>query len=478
MAKFNRPTSQTTKTENLAGGDAFIESPELELVSLLLTSFVESKYYESTDEQLDRLVTLLDKVDKRFAAKAAIYARNEFGMRSITHVVIGELVRLVKGQPWMKNAIAKTVRRPDDMTEMVAYYLGKYGKPVPNSLKKGIALAFGKFDEYQLAKYRGAKAGIKLVDLVNLTHPTPKKGQEDVFKKLVNDELRSKDTWEAKMTKAGQEAKTDEEKEELKKEVWANLIKERKIGYFALLRNLRNILEQSPEVIDEALALLTDDHLIKRSLVLPFQFSKALEAIESESFARSRDVVVALGKALDLSLSNVPKFDGKTLVVVDDSGSMLGQPIKIASLFAAILYKTNDADLMRFSSDASYMTLNPEDSTLTLAKTIEDNAEGGGTNFHSIFDTANRVYDRIIILSDMQGWMDYDAPTKTFAGYKTRVGANPRIFSFDLQGYGSLQFPEKNVYCISGWSEKIFSVMELLEKDRQALIEEIKKIEL
>jgi hypothetical protein len=113
----------------------------------------------------------------------------------------------------------------------------------------------------------------------------------------------------------------------------------------------------------------------------------------------------------------------------------------------------------------------------------------GGTNFHSIFDKAAVKYDRVIILSDMQGWMERTASfsfmntnntplSKTFTDYKKRTGADPKIFSFDLNGYGTLQFPENNVFCIAGFSEKIFDVMKLLEEDREALINKIEQIEL
>jgi len=263
---------------------------------------------------------------------------------------------------------------------------------------------------------------------------------------------------------------------ELKKQNWEQLFKERKLGYFALLRNLRNILEQAPDLIDAVAKELQDKHRIEKSLVLPFRFNTAIQEIEKTSFNKSRDIVVALGKALEVSLSNVPKFDGKTLVVLDNSGSMMGRPAEIGSLFASVLYKTNNADLMVFSDEARYKTLNPLDSALTIAKSIQ--FATGGTNFHSIFETADKKYDRIIILSDMQGWIGYDNPTKTFTEYKKRTGANPFIYSFDLQGYGDMQFPEKQVFCIAGFSDKIFTVMKLLERDKQALIKEIEKIEL
>ena len=88
-------------------------------------------------------------------------------------------------------------------------------------------------------------------------------------------------------------------------------------------------------------------------------------------------------------------------------------------------------------------------------------AKGGSTNFHAIFETANLPYDRIIIFSDMQGWVGYNTPSESFKKYKKRTNSNPLIYSFDLQGYGSLQFPEKNVFALAGFSDKVFDTMKL-----------------
>ena len=78
----------------------------------------------------------------------------------------------------------------------------------------------------------------------------------------------------------------------------------------------------------------------------------------------------------------------------------------------------------------------------------------------------------------MQGWIGDETPAKEYNEWKSRVGANPFIYSFDLQGYGSMQFPEKNVFCLAGFSDKVFDIMKLMETDKNALINEIKKIEL
>lgn len=475
MARFNLPFFKKA-TVNLAGGKAFAQTPELELVSIVLTSFANDQYYRSAPDTFARLKELIALCDKRFVAQAAVYARTKFGMRSITHVVASELAKHIGGEPWAKDFYNAVVYRPDDMMEVLAYHTASNGK-VTNPMKKGFAKAFDKFDRYALAKYRGESKEFKLVDVVNLVHPKPTVANAEAINALVKGELRSFDTWETELTQAGQAATTDDEKAELKKDAWVKLIREKKIGYFALLRNLRNVVVQAPEVLDEALALLVDERLIRKSLVLPFRFLTAYD--ELQKLTEGNDVpkvLVALSKAVDISVSNVPKFDGKTLVVLDVSGSMEGRPAQIGSLLAAVLIKSNAADFMVFSDNAKYRNVNPLDSTLTIAQSIR--FASGGTNFHAIFSTAKRKYDRVVILSDMQGWMGVDTPLAEFIRYKNRHDADPVVYSFDLRGYGTLQLPQRNVYCLAGFSEKVFDVMKLLEEDRDALVTEIKKVQL
>ena len=241
------------------------------------------------------------------------------------------------------------------------------------------------------------------------------------------------------------------------------------------MRNLRNILEQAPSVVDKACELLTDEKLIKKSLVLPFRFSTAIQEIEKLSSTKEvKKIIVAINKAVDISCNNVPKFDGETLVVLDVSGSMAGRPAEIGALFSSILIKSNFADFLTFSDNAQYRGVNPADSTLTIAKSMRFAA--GGTNFRSIFKTAHKAYDRIIILSDMQGWIGNNTPTSDYEAYKKKYNCNPYIYSFDLAGHGSMQLPEHSpkVVMLAGFSDKIFDVMSLLEQDKKALINKIK----
>ena len=483
MSKFNVPNYKPNVVQNYEGAPAYRESPKLELVSILATSFVEDKFYRSAGEEAARVITLIENIeDKKFVAKAAIYARNVWGMRSISHLVAAVIAHKVKNKSWTKNFMEGVVFRVDDMAEILSCYLRLYTKPIPNLLKKGFALAFNKFNEYQLAKYRNETSAIKLVDVVNLVHPVPNDINKEALRKLINGELKSLEIWETKLTQAGQVAETEEEKAILKENAWAQLLNEEKLGYFALLRNLRNIIEQCPDMVATACHQLIDRDAIKKSLILPFRFATAYREIGQLKSGKIRLVQEALNLAINTSLDNVPRYEGKTAILVDVSGSMSDDygeksTIDIASLFAAALYKTNDADMVAFSGDAHWVRANPSDSIFTIANGLKSMV-GGSTNLNLAIRLLNRRYDRIIILSDEQNWDE----NKTAAGdvnvYKKTYSATPIVYSFDIAGYGTLQIPEKDVYCLAGWSDKVFDIMKFLESDKEALINEIEKVEL
>jgi len=475
MARFNKTNPvKSTKTVNRAGGEAYKQSDKLALVSLLLTSMLKNQAYRSGSQQLIDLQNLLWKVDPIFAAKAALFARNEFGMRSITHVTASVIAEKVKGAVWTKRFFTKIVHRPDDMFEILALVQ----KPIPNAIKKGFARVLEGYNDYQLAKYKGNGKDVSMVDVVNLCHPksTPS------LSRLIKGTLKPAETWETKLTQAGQNAENAEDLKTLKKDAWKDLLSEGKLGTMALLRNLRNIMHQAPECVDMACEQLVNAEKIRKSLVLPFRFVTAYEEISKVNDVSTKiknTVLRAIEKALEVSsVANVPKFDGETLVALDTSGSMAGEPIKIGSLFSVILAKSNDADFMTFSDSAKYASIDPNAGFISEQQRIIRSARVGGTNFHSIFNVANKKYDRIIILSDMQGWIGYHTPAAAFNEYKKRTGANPHIYSFDLQGYGDMQFPENQVYCIAGFSDKIFDTMKILEQDRKALIKRIESVEI
>ncbi|MFK7948890.1 MAG: TROVE domain-containing protein [Saprospiraceae bacterium] len=488
--------NRSNKTVNRAGGEAYAQTPELRLASMLLTSFAQDQFYRSQKDTFDELVALIAQCDPQFVAKAGIYARTQYGMRSITHVLAAELAPYLSGKSWAKNYYERTVFRPDDMTETVAYYLAKGGKTLPNAMKKGFAKAFDKFDGYQLAKYRGEKNAVKLIDIVNLVHPTPTQRNAKALTQLVNGDLRSQNTWESKLTQAGKKATSKAEKADLKHKAWADLIQSGRIGYFALLRNLRNIVEQAPNQLDAALSILTDKRRITnpRNLVMPFRYLVAYKQFGvnapeiSGHNANSRKIRQALAKAVEIACENVPNLEN-TLVVIDNSGSMTSPASgslhlmcsEAGAIFGMLLAKQSNADLMEFGTSARYIDYDLNDDIMKFGEGFSyKNQVGHGTDFKSIFRKANRQYDRIVIFSDMQGWIGQYSPQTAYQDYRNRTGANPFVYMFDLGGYGSTQLNnnDSKVFQIAGFNEKVFEIMSLLETDRQALVKAINNVEL
>lgn len=473
MAHFNE--KKTPGTTNLAGGVGYKESSEMQLASLLLTSFGGDKYYQTSQQVFATLDKLISESDNLFAAKAIVYARREFGMRTITHYAASVLAKYITGQPWARRFYNAVIRRPDDITEILACHIGRKEK-VTNAMKKGFAEAIGRFDAYQLAKYRGEGNAVKLVDAVNICHPKETERTNGALALLVKGELKSSDTWESELSAAGSDA-------EAKKAVWRRLLSENKLGYFALLRNIRNIVQLGDaELKKTALDALLNENAIRKSLVLPFRFSTAYKELASVD----RDAMRTISRACELACSNVPKLSGRTLVALDVSGSMVSNRVDdIAALFAAVLAKSNDCDIITYADDARYKIVNPDDSLMTIKDSLK--FASGGTNFNAVFQTANKRYDRIILLSDMQAWEavgynffgHYDArPSAAYNAYKRKYSPDCKCYSVDLAGYGTLQLPEKDVYCLAGFSEKIFDLMALLESDRNALVNTIKEISL
>lgn len=474
MATFNTKKETGPTTTNRAGGDAYEQSPKTRLASILFTSFLKEQYYRGADEQLAEIIEIVQNLpEKKFAAKAAIAARTQYHMRSTSHVVAAEIGRSVKGEQWTDDFFSSIVLRPDDMLEIVALYEQMEGLGLPAAMRRGFSRALRRMDEYELAKYQRSRHSWSLHDVVNLVRPEP----TDAIDKMMNGELESPDTWEARKTKAGQ-SEDEGGSEESDEDVWADLLAEDKLGYFALLRNLRNIAQEAPDSLGVALGQLTDEDRILGSKVLPFRYMTAMDAIEDADIGRraKQRIMDALGDALDISVQNVPVMDGNTAVLLDVSGSMRGRPMTIGALFAAILCKSNRATLVTFDREAETVTPNLSDTTTTIADQLR--ASGGGTDLQSAFFELDREFDRVIVLSDMQHWIGMGSGAEGLRAYRNRTGADPIVVSFDLQGYGDMQFPEDKVVEIAGFSDQVFDLLDAMEKGPEALIGEIEAIEL
>ena len=366
MGKYNSKKESVKPTEvNYMGEMAFKLADKELLVSTVMTTFLQDSYYEREGEIVKRITDLVDKVDPLFAAKLAIYARNEGNLRSVTHLVSALLAKYVGGTDWGKRFYNKIVVRPDDMSEIVSAYANLNGmglndlKKIPNSIKKGFKEALERLDAYQIDKYKMQNREVSLIDLVRLFHPKGNQKNAEAYKRLVNGEsladLYESKVLEKEMTKAGQTTKdaTQEEKMEAKREaITAVLDNVKGMPVMNLLRNLRNILLYAPNKVNDACEQLTIEKKILNSRLLPFRFATAYAEIEKVMYddAKSKpassivfeseetkqqvteskfnelkqNLLDAIEGAIEIACQNIPELDGNCAILVDDSGSMRG----------------------------------------------------------------------------------------------------------------------------------------------------------
>jgi len=328
--KFNQKAQGSNTITNYEGEKAYKLSPAMELYSAVVTSSLSDQFYEKNDEKVVRIRDLIAKNDPVFVAKLAVYARKQMNLRSVPLVLAVELAKIHAADQLVSTLISHIIERANEITEILAYYqmanaregikkLGKLSKQV----QKGLAKAFNKFDEYQFAKYNRATE-IKLRDALFLVHPKPKdEAQQAIFDKIVKGELQTPYTWEVELSVLGQ--KGFDKKEEAFKAKWEELIDSEKLGYMAILRNLRNILqaEVSQTHINKVANYIANEKAVLNSKQLPFRFFSAYRELEMVISAQTSILLNALESALQISAANIKGFDENTNVLLACDVSVL-----------------------------------------------------------------------------------------------------------------------------------------------------------
>lgn len=261
----------------------------------------EDQFYEDGVSIADRIKALVPQVDAIDVAALAVEARTEMKLRHVPLLLARELVRHPnrKGVK-VGQTIADVIQRADELAEFLAIYWMDGKTPLAKQVKIGLSRAFRKFDAYQLAKYN-RKDAVKLRDVLFLCHAKPKdKAQERTWKQLVDDTLPTPDTWETNLSGGEDKGQTFE-----------RLLRDKKLGYMALLRNLRNMEESG---VDRQLVKQSIADGAFKSKALPFRFISA--AKHAPGFSADLD------KAMQVTLQNMTNIPGRTVVVVDCSASM------------------------------------------------------------------------------------------------------------------------------------------------------------
>lgn len=391
----------------------------------------EDEFYEDGISIADRIATLTEKCIKNGYYKEVMALLNlvKFDMK-LRHCPLWMIVSIFKaGGTVNKNIIADILTRPDDMGELLALYNKDGKKPLANQLKKGIALAFEKFDEYQLSKWN-RNANYKLVDIANLCHPK----KTEAIDKLIKGTLSTPETWEVLYSAAGKDI-------EKKKESWNVLLNNNKLPDMAFLKNIRNMLEVgiSKDIIVNRI------NNIRNGKLLPIDYIRAAEnnpSIENELETKF------------LSSFNKQKLEGKTAILVDVSGSMYFNKdrTKYANALAMIGREMcENVDIYTFSNDN---VLVPNRRGFALIDAIDKSQEHRGTYlWKSVSIASDKDYNRIIVITDEQS---YDSPVQA---------KNSNCYIVNVSTYNKGVGYEYGYKHINGFSDKIFDYIFEIEKN-------------
>ena len=490
MPKFNKWLAKRRvsivqfahNTINRAGGLAYQDSPKMSLYRQVATSLWSGDgYYEKQAEWFHRFQENVSRVvaeDSRFPFALAAYARDKNGLAlrtsPIALYVEAATHKETKGTGYIRKYAPRILLRADEPAEAIAYFKQFHKGVIPHGLLRGIADVLKGYDEYQLGKYKKTGA-VSIRDVLRLARPKPEtEEEENLWGKVVNNELETPYTWEVELSKCT----TNQEKHDK----WNELIHSGRLGLFALVRNIRNIVQYYADV-EEALGQITEER-VKGSGILPFQWYKAYKALVASV---GDDMASPMKKALTWSLSDIPKLPGITLVVSDNSGSMSTtystrglSHAEIANLMGAMaLYCCEDGIAATFGDHFALADTHPSKDLFSNKAQIDSCGArtGNATNAWKIFEflIRNKIYvDRLILFSDMQCYdsgahfsnrVFFSHSLSTELDAYLQLNPNMKVYSINLASQdNSCQFaPTQPVIELAGWSDSILQFINAME---------------
>lgn len=424
------------KVKTFEGGDGMKLNPKDELLKTMASCLLfERTFYEGGASVAKRIRELAHKVDPVTVGNIALYVKDTMKLRHSPMYLALQLLDHPKKDAignCSSYAINCVIKRADELAEMLAMYWKDGKKPIAAQLKKGLAAAFTKFDEYQLAKWDDQEKAIKLKDVLFLCHAKPKNSEQGLlWSRLINKQMQIPWTWEVELS-AGKD----------KKLVFEELIKAKKMPYFALIKNLRNMVQAgvNRELLKDAI-----ENGMGKSKMLPFQFMTAAKYAPS--------LVESISNAMVKTLEGL-SLPGKTIVLVDVSGSMdyalstKGETTRLepACALAALMREVSeDCRVFSFSDRVREV---PGYHGIALAEAIKGSQSHGGTYLKGALDTIGKLpgieeWDRLVVITDEQS---ADTPTNppTERGYVINVASYQPALKLN-----------KKWARIDGWSERV-----------------------
>ena len=424
------------RTRTHEGASTKTISPELQLRRSVLACLLwENEFYEDGEEIAGRIRALVPKVKPEAVASLAVEAREQMKLRHAPLFLARDMARQKEHKALVAETLARVIQRADELAEFVAIYWKDGKEPLSAQAKKGLALAFRKFNEYELAKY-DRSGPVHLRDVLFLSHAKPRDSEQAaLWKRLIEGKLATRDNWEVVLSSGAP-----------KREAWERLLRGRKLGALALLRNLRHIQQAG---VDEAL-LIEVLGSVETDRVLPFRFLAAAR--------RAPEWEKPLERVMLSSLAGQSKLPGRTALLVDVSGSMehalsgRSEMLRTDAAYglAILLREVCETPTVYTFSDG--LAVVPPRRGFALRDAMQSSQPHNGTYLGKALEKIREPYDRIIVITDEQAHDRVAGPRRR--GYMVNVAS-----AKNGVGYGPWTH-------IDGWSEAVLEYIRAAELAR------------
>lgn len=420
--------------------------------------------------------------DAEATLEEAARLRDEEHIRTTPQVILVRAAnhKAVKGTGLVRKFAPRIIKRADEPAVGLSYQMFRFGKPIPNALKKAWRDALVRFDEHAIAKYRQEGRAAKTVDVANLVHP-----KSVAIDKLAKGLAKTTGkTWESIVSARGSN-----------RTAWKKALPV--MGHMALLRNVRNMLGAGMRAEEIIPALVAG---AKNGKQLPFRYFSAYKAVEESAPGALLD---AIEKCLVTSLGELPYFKGRVMALADNSGSAQGTTtsamgtMKVSTIgnLTGILagMRAGEGHLGVFGDSLETFAVRRNASIFDQLKRAEELAKHIGQSTENgiwlFFDKAIRTkehWDSIFVMSDMQaghgglygtnpkayrdyGWGNdgrFIDVAKLVQTYRKRVNPNVKVFLVQIAGYKDTLIPEiyDRTYILGGWGEGLLRFAAKMEK--------------
>lgn len=493
---------------NEAGGKAYALSDKAALAQYALTGTFNGTFYASAEDQLTKVLELSEKCDVEYVAKLAVYARQR-GLMKDTPAVLTAVVA-GKNSALFKRIFPLTINDPKMLRNFVQVMRsGVTGRKSLGSAPKKMVQNFlnGLTDEQLFWADVGNSPS--LPDIIKMVHP---KAANETRNALYGYLLDKKYDAEALLPQA-------RAFEAFKKDMALDIPNVpfqfltalpltgdhwKKIAQRATWNQLRQNLNSfarhgvfEDKTIEALVAdKLENPELVKRARAFPYQLYSTFINVKGNVSPR---LEIALQKAAEVAIENVPTIEGEIILALDISGSMKDpitgkrgtattkmRCIDVASMVAASIIRKNPlARLIAYDTAIKNVEFNPMDSVMTNAQKLAAAGANGGTDCAialAHMNEQNMKAQAVVYISDNQSWVQSVKDYPGYHGYGARQASGTtmmrewttfkrrnhgaKLINIDIAPYGTTQVYDQNdTLNVGGFSDQVFEVISMFLKD-------------